>query len=399
MSKTLTIGSKSVAAIFFSNEFIIALLLFPYFKTSGFDFIPGLSNFCNAMLVIECIVFLGLNILERRTTKFSKLIILLMVWIFFLAPLISKAESPSFFYFTGALGIVSFFELGFSRNPKKLLNATCKVFTIMITLNALMLIVMPNGFIAEDGTSYYLFGLRTGFSLFIIPGILFNLIRDKYNNKISPLTIITFAMGAFSLFNKMVVTGILELLIIVILLVLLKKQKVAQKINFAWVAIVLFLLNISMTVLGSQNQLMNLISIAFNKDISLSGRTDIWAKVTDKLGNSPIAGVGKDATVTVGLTQRPAHNQWLHVAMEGGYVAMLILIVAVIFSFIYLYKNREAKWYTVLSICTIAILVASITEIQTYVPFFFVIFNLPYLLPRWDKHYQLVRVGYNEKKV
>lgn len=379
MDRVVTVGSYNIMSGIFSKQWLISLLLIPYFKTSYFDFVPGLSMICNVMLAAECIFFVGINILERRFTVFSKIILILEVWIYFIAPLISKAERPSFFYLMSALGILSFFELGMSRNEYNVITATGRLFTIMILLNILTHTVLPE-ITTSDGSVLYLFGLRTGFSLFIIPGILFNLLRDKMNQKFSIQTLITFVGGTFSLFEQMVVTGILELLIIIILLILLKNKKISEKINFALVAVLLLLLDISMTVFGAQNNIMNSIAIFFNKDLSLSGRTTIWEKVIEKLSHSPIAGFGADSNVSIGLTERPAHNQWLHVAMEGGYVAMAILILAVIISFIYLYKKKKSEWYTIVSVCTIAILVGSITEIQTYVPFFYVVLSLPFII-------------------
>jgi hypothetical protein len=209
MRKILIINKKDIVSIFYSRISTIIFLLFPFFKTSGFDYIPGLSMICNVLIMIECIVFLLLNLVEKRMTTWGKIVILLQCWIFFIAPQISGYEAPSLFYFAGALGILSFFELGITRNPKKLLTATSYLFTVMTFFNMLQLIIMPNGFATDDGTSVFIFGLRTGFSLFIIPGIMFNLVNDMYvGKKISFSTIVIFFAGTFSLFREMVGTGI-----------------------------------------------------------------------------------------------------------------------------------------------------------------------------------------------
>lgn len=382
MSKIVTVGSNNIITKLFSNQLIILILLIPYFKTIYFDYI-GLSFICNTLLALECFFFSFINLLENRFTIFSKIIIILEIWTFFIAPLISKAERPSFFYLAGTFGILFLFELGMSRNAAKLINTTSNLFTMMMILNTLTHTILKKNFILDESI-IYLFGLRTGFSLFIIPGIMFNLLKDKYENRkgISLQTIITFLIGIFSLFEQKVATGICELFIIVILFIILKKERNEKKINFLWMAIAILLLNISMTLYGIQNNIIKIVSDIFNKDITLSGRTEIWAKCVEKLSHSPIAGVGKDAVVNIGLTQRPAHNQWLHVAMEGGYMAMFILIIAIIFSFSYLNRKCQRSWYKIVGICMISILVGSITEIQTYVPFLFVIYDLPYLLER-----------------
>lgn len=397
MRKILIVNNKEIASFFYSRISTIMLLLFPFFKTSGFDYIPGLSILCNGMIMIECLFFLTLNILEKRMSVFGKLIILLQVWIFFIAPKISGYDAPSFFYFAGALGILSFFEVGMPRNSKKLMRAVSYLFTLMTFINTLQLLAMPNGFISTDGLSVYIFGLRTGFSLFIIPGIMFNLINDMYCGKrISFSTVVIFITGTFALFREMIGTGICELMIIVGLLLLIRNQKISKKINFALVALLLMLLNISMTILGHDNKIMYFISDVFNKDISLSGRTEIWQEVVKKIATSPIAGVGRSSTVTIGTTQRPAHNQWLHFGLESGYVGMIIIFIAVLGSFWFLYKKRNAKWYKIVSICTISILVGSITEIQTYVPFFYVVYDMPYLLTILDEKKEDKNEGKNK---
>jgi len=386
MPKKLMVGAKWPSSIISSNELLIMILLFPFFKTSGFDFLGGLSPICNAMIAIECTIFFLINLVERRFTTFGKYIVLFSVWTYVIAPLISGNGSPGLFYLFDALGLLSFFDIGFSVHPSKMIKATAHLFAVMITLNALMVLLIPDGFLAEDGARCYLFGIRTGFSLFIIPGILFNLVNDKYKGKTSFYTLLTFLAGGYSLLAKWVVTGLLELLLIVVLLMLMRKKTIATKINLVWVAISLFIVDFSITIMGSSLQIMNAIAILLNKDVTFSGRTLIWAKVIEALSGSPIAGLGAHSTVTIGLTQRSAHNQWLHFAMEGGYVAMIIVVIAVIFSCITLFKSKNSKWYTVVAICTIAVLVGSVTEIQTYVPFFYLIFDMPFLLKRYEEN-------------
>lgn len=398
MSKKLKVGAIWPSSIISSNELLIMILLFPFFKTTGFDFFSVLSPICNTMIAIECVIFFLINIMERRFTLFGNCIVLFCIWTYGIAPLISGYDSPSLFYLFGALGLLSFFEIGFSVHPGKMIKATASLFTIMITLNALMVLFIPGGFLAADGAKCYLFGIRTGFSLFIIPGILFNLINDKYNGKISFYTLLTFLAGGYSLFAEWVATGLLELFLIIVLLLLMKKKTIAAKINFVWVAVGLFIVDFAITILGASLKVLNTVALLMNKDITFSGRTQIWSKVIEALSTSPIAGYGANSTVPIGVTMRPAHNQWLHFAMEGGYVAMIIAVIAVIISCVFLFKNKNAKWYPVVAICTLAVLVGTVTEIQTYVPFFYVIFDMPFLLMHYDESINITNSGVNRNE-
>ena len=75
-----------------------------------------------------------------------------------------------------------------------------------------------------------------------------------------------------------------------------------------------------------------------------------------------------------------AHNQWLNVIIEGGYVAFALFFIGLLISVLDLYKSKTKKWYKPLVICISAILIGSLAEIQTYVPFIYFIFDLPILL-------------------
>jgi hypothetical protein len=58
--KVLTIGQIDIGKILFANRFLIMVMLFPFFKTDGFSFLPILPLISNTMLVIECVFFLTL---------------------------------------------------------------------------------------------------------------------------------------------------------------------------------------------------------------------------------------------------------------------------------------------------------------------------------------------------
>lgn len=390
--RIVKISDRSITATIFSSNIIIAILLLPFFKNDFFSVVPGLAIFCNIIITLEFVFLFPIWLIEDKICKFSKIILCLEIWIYVFAPLISKATVPSYYYMFQCIGAIAFFEVGFKHNYIKVLNVTTIMFTLFITLNALMLFFEIDSFVDATGVTIYLLGMRTLFSLYIIPGILFNLLRDEEVKQVSFRTILTFVAGVYALINQVVSTGLIQAFTVICLLVLLKNKKIARKINFTYVAIFLILFDVGLTVLGEQMNFLSVVTDIFGKDLTFSGRTPIWLKVVEKLKISPIAGYGNNTTVLIVNTQRNAHNQWLHTAMEGGYVAMGILILAVVVSAAQLYKRRNEKWYNVVTICTIAVLIGTITEIQTYIPFFYIVFLLPFIIPdSGDK--VLIRAG------
>lgn len=383
MKYTLSVGNRRLTHIFFGNEWLTMLLLFPFFKSSGFDVIPVLSLLCNAMLMIECVLFTLLVFLEKKTNPYYLLIVCFEVWNYILAPIISGAEGPSMFYLAGGLGMMSLCLLGFSVNYKKFLKALCKMLTLMIVANFLVMLVFPEGIAKGSDEKIYLFGLRVGFPLVVIPGLMFNMIRDDLCGRRSFNTKLCFVCGLLSILFQWVATGIVELIAIAGMLFLLKGNAKIRQVKFWMIALGILVVNFLITLWSTDNAFLNTVTSLLGRDAGFTGRTDIWPEVVKSLQRSPIAGFGLNATVLVQTSLKSAHNQWLHVAMEGGYTAMILMLLAVLASCKYVSKFKKECWYNTVCACFTGLLVGCITEIQIYFPFFLTVFMMPYLLKKY----------------
>jgi O-antigen ligase len=263
----------------------------------------------------------------------------------------------------------------------------------MIVLNFMSSLQKTGLAFASDGSIVYLFGLRTGFSLVIIPGILINILCDYYLNKkqFSIKTIIAICFGIGSILLFWVATGIVEIVIIILFWIYTGGNMKNRQLNVIILLLVILIINFLITVFSVQNNLILLISSLLGKDATFSGRTYIWSRVLLTLSESPLFGYGLDSNVSIYGTLRSAHNQWLHTAMVNGYVGLLILLSGILFSSLQLHKNYGSKIYRLMTIFITATLVACISEIQTYVPFFYILFELPYLLDKTSAPYALVK--------
>ena len=385
MKYTVTLGNRSLTKIIFGNELLIMLLLFPFFKTSGFDYIPGLSFFCNAMLFLDAVLFFLIYLGRKEMNPFFFTVILYEIWTYLLAPLIADSTPPSLFYVSGTLGVLSVFYMGFSEDYQRFMNALCKLFAIMISANLMLMLAFPGGFDRTSAGQIYLLGIRTGFSLFIIPGLMFNCIRDDLMNKHSACTVICLICGTLSLIMQWVATGLLELAVIILFFFMLKRRVSFKQKSFFYIFLGIMLFNFLLTYIGTNNGVMQFVAQLLKRDITFTGRTEIWMKTFARLQDSPLAGFGNDAVVLIRTVWKTAHNQWLHFALEGGYVAMIIMIMAIGKSCRYVTGCKNECWYGTFCSFAAGILIGCIAEIQTYVPFFYAVFMMPYLLKKFVK--------------
>lgn len=378
----LKFHEKDLISVAVNSNIVFFLLLFPFFKNSGFESVPFLAVFCNLLLVVEFFLFLFIEFKLKEFNKFIKLLCVYGLWAFIISPILGGHTSDSFFYLISMFGIIFFADIALKVNFKKAIKNFSFSFNFMILLNALSLLLFKNGFPSSlDIGEVYLFGLRTGFSLVIIPAVIFNLINAyvNYDNKINFSLICCLIFSFFTLIYKWVATGLIELILIILLYVLIPKNLKKRLVdNIEKVFLLIFIFNISMTFLGNSLNFVSNIAGLMNKDVTLSGRTYIWEKSVEKISENPVFGYGLDSTVDIFGIYKPSHNQWMHIALSSGLVGMFLLFYIFYKSCKILSKQEDFTMKYILSVAIISISIGCITEIQIYFPFIYLMFFLPY---------------------
>lgn len=359
--------------------FFVLIALVPFFKTSGFEAIsPALSTFCNGMLLLEAAGFFLIALIASRISPFSWAVIAFEFWDYILAIFLSGNQTPGLFYISGALGIILLFDLGFHHDFDWMLDAVSLIFTIFAFSNFILLLLKPEGLAQTTNGTVSLFGLRTGSSLVVVPAIAFCVFRDSLGKRqyFSKRTLLCMACATLTLIMQWVATGIVELLIIFALYFLARHFR-KFKLNL-WVSmLVCGLLDFLMVHQRIQNIFSGFIVGFLHKDLTLSGRTYIWDAVIDSISRSPVFGYGAVSSVSVYDVQTACHNQWLYIAHESGYVGLILFLISILVSFRIAFRYRNTNLYKLFVIMMTAILVAAISEIQLYVPFFYALLSFP----------------------
>ncbi len=372
----------------FSKKIIIILLMIPFFKTESFSAIPYLKEITNIVLVIECILFSFFSIMQKKTTPLYIMTLVYGIWTYLVCPFFNPTGThPSYYYIVMFLAMISFLEIAMSTNSKNSLDAMSLLFLGMITLNLVLMIIFPEGIVKDSNDIIFLFGIRTGFPLIIFPGILLSMLYDNfYRNGKAPIrTIACTIIGTTSIMLQWVVTGIIQLLVLFALLLLFKIKFIRKYANIQILFVIIIVLSLCVTILGTDNSFFETIFGLFNKSSTISGRTEIWQSSINKIKTSPFFGVGEDAVVLIGEVKKSAHSHWLHIALESGVIGLGIILIAYFFSCRKLSKYKDKKEYAIVASFIVATLMACIVEIQTYVAFIFMIFGIPYLLKYLNK--------------
>lgn len=368
-SGELSFRVRMFASSICGSKLLTLLIMIPFLKSSLFDYFGMLSQLANAMLVVEVICFAALFLASGFHSKLLWLLVAFFCWDLIIAPLASGNEPPSAYYCMQALGFALFVMLGLMTNKVKALDGLSLSFCLVSIFNYLFLLAYPDGVVATLNGSLWLFGIRTGFSLVLVPGIFFCLLYDSCRNHdtFSLRTWLMIIVAVATLVNQWVATGIVEL---VILSILFAWAKFRGFIDVGVASIVVAAMTLALLFLGPSTLLGDFVD-ALGKDMTFSGRTEIWAAVMLAISLQPLFGYGSISYVLVNGGRWACHDLWLNIGHESGIVGLALYIPAYVYSAACLNRVRTLGAGRLAGIFFVTILVAAIVEIQTYFPFIY----------------------------
>ncbi|WP_044749133.1 O-antigen ligase family protein [Bacillus alveayuensis] len=336
--------------IFFS--IIILLFLMYFIFTKRINIIRGLLT--NSLLFLF-IFYTSISFLWSVDVKMSLYrVFLLIVSTLFALYIFERFELTEWFYY---LSVTVFL---------------CIIVSIFFIL-----------FIPELGIHHdqYLFGAwkgiyfhKNGFGSILIINIIMGFYQylNLKKNKIIPVLNIIFSL--ILLYYSQSKTALLIFIIMIVILLCLKIRKFPKLLR---ISLTIFFLTIFLCigffVLGNIGLILNVL----NRDLTLSGRIEIWNYVYIKSNLSPFFGYGyggfwtektratQDILRLIGFPIYSSHNGFLDILVNLGYIGLFIFILVfvsgLVYSFLILQKNFS-KYNWLLMIILIFIFANNISE-------------------------------------
>lgn len=280
-------------------------MLLPFFKSSFYDSFGALSELTNYLLIVEALVLLLLFFACEYSSRILLAVGAYFAWTCFIAPFFGGNTSPGVYYMFEALGFSLFLLLGLRSSGIAFLNALSGWFCLLAALNLALVLVYPNGFSSSENGAVWLFGIRTGFPLVLIPAIGFCCLYDCARNRgtFSLRTWIVTIVAIGSIVIQWVATGIIELAVLFVMFAYVAlTQKLPVRAIVASVSIVGFVV----VVFGPSSFLGGIIDM-LGRDLTFTGRTDIWAATLADISVCPIFGYGGIAYVVVHGAMKAFH--------------------------------------------------------------------------------------------
>ncbi len=301
-----------------------------------------------------------------------------------------------------AIGIFAFYII-YSRHIKDNAKLTLSVFNqvmlIMIVLNALFVLFVPDGlwmekeFIGGFPNRHFLGGNHNAFSPIYILALVISILYDKnyLKGKVPYNTIILSVCSLYTLIVLGSVTGIVGVTLVLTYYCFLYNKSYARWVFIALVVVFLIcqVVFVLTQTVEEYSLMSSIIQDVLGKDLTFTNRTEVWSSTLELIKEQPLLGSGyRDnewCVENIG-TVHP-HNLSLSLMLKGGWLLLGSYVVVIAISFIYsgLSKKSYNAFFVAFAFGSLSVMMI----VEAYSTFY--IFALLIIL------YQISYVGEEDK--
>ncbi|MEH1767114.1 MAG: hypothetical protein V7L30_11770 [Nostoc sp.] len=356
--------------------------------------IPLISFFIFIVYFLLVFIFAALQLLDNKVNTFKKALLnksfvrVFLVIIFFALSYFITILNYNYIDKTTAihsiiLTVISYF-IGYSINIEKLPDKPFNfiylvlaligggvIFVYLSVINSAMFVnngidifnrSVPNfwKFDAEliNGPALDLYSM-IGMSL--IPVIIYGKTQEIRKRVYIIIITISSILACSALFTSLALQGrktFLNLLVVLLLTTLFKINKI-KKVSTKYIFVLAILL-ISTILIFNLGAIMDssLVFTRFREEGIESGRYETWLEVIESMPNNLFGGR------SFRISNSYAHNIWLDVFYDGGFLPMILLLIFHILHIVPLLKVLSSKLPDILIICVICVSVSFLIGFQ-----------------------------------
>lgn len=308
-------------------DLIIFMLCFPFLQPWWFTTISWLDFLYDGVKLGICI-YVILLIFKKRA-KFSSLSIIYTVYRMYVFLNTCIQGTISWGYLSESIQFICFIvllEYLIQKYKIRPLKSILFGFCALLVFN--LLTYTPDGIVFEAPTENFLMGIRTRLADLAIPAMGLSLYYFKTTKKGKKMMLCAFFASIFFFVLEWVATALLCTAIFFALIILEKFiYKRAQNTYHIFLMIAGVVLTFGVVFFNVQEAFATLIESLLHKEITLTGRTEIWAAAIPLIAKKWIWGYGfQNQGDFVSLYEfiTTSHNQLLQTMYYGGIVGCLI---------------------------------------------------------------------------
>lgn len=275
-----------------------------------------------------------------------------------------------------AIALIS--EYYMKRKPQKYISATLKLLILLLIIDLVSILLFPNGMYENYwNTANWFLGYKTErVRAVCMPVLLFSSLNDISNKgKLSAFTWILAVVAVIDIFLSGATGGLVATLVFCIMIFLINfaseiSRYLYKIFNFKILIATIIILNVIVVILQDLSLFETFITDILGKEMTLTGRTIIWALSWKYALKSPILGHGfiissEYEKITGVLAGTSPHNLFLGVFVYTGIVGIVVFFSMIYFA-ISCTNKKKFDCSTICMIYVIAYLILGISSFNMY---------------------------------
>lgn len=383
------------------TDIIVAILLF---LSLNINSIVEMSRLGKYYTRLSLVIFLGIGcVCLIKKHKFSPAFwLIILYWsIFMISTIINNTDNfeAGLYAIMPCLSVAMISEYFMKRRPKAFISAVLKFLLLLLFIDLISIIVFPGGMYKTSlQTANWFLGYKTErVRSVIMPVILFSGLNDIYHNdQISLATWIVSGIAIIDTYLSGATGGLVAILSLCLMMAVLSmseamklRKYVFRLMNFKFLILTIILLNVVVVIFQNLTLFESFITNVLGKEMTLTGRTIIWANSWLYALESPIIGHGfitstayeKISGVLAGASP---HNLLLGVFVYTGVIGIFVFLIMILFATSCTNKN-QLKCSTLCMVYVVATLIMGISSFNLYGQFNYAVIICLYYFSIYEK--------------
>lgn len=355
---------------------LLMMLLFPYIQFRTYDELPngyGLMAlyFYRYTAILSGTIIYSICRKNKEIFKNKKFLYLFVAyWCAYLLSTFLN-DFSSFSYVASRaysdMALVLLITLGCCKWKKELLQALTNIYCGWIYLNFILDILYPDGLYATATYhTAHLLGDDNAMVYVMLPGVILTICNSLLKNEaLNTNSVLIILVSSYSLLSVWSVSAFLSILLFVMLYIFQRKIKLIDPrfLLLGLIATIVF----CFIGLGTSSFVENFVEKSLDKDVTLTGRTLLWAQAIFEIMQRPFWGYGgyfQYGSWTIEYWQSdeyPCHTPYLQLLLDGGFILFGIFLTVVVKACETIRKNQTFLGY-VLAAGLVAMMFNYITE-------------------------------------
>lgn len=355
----------------FEKQWLLTLLLLPFFKLPIFEQIDSLHIIDTLFDMAKIISFGAIIALYINGRKLSPVILSIIFYqlSLFFSTVINSGNYWKLAVNCGTvIGFCMITELALKKSSRLYFKTILDIYIPLSVVNLLVIILFPGGIAKDDyyGNIFYVIGIRNGLPPVLIPLMIYGFVYSSMKGKkFTGATLFFTVVVSVSILITWSATGVAGLFMLLFFAFFIYRKNIAAVFNSLSLSGMYLVLYLGIIIFRLQSFFSFIIEDMLHKNITFTGRTDIWDIAIMLIKRSPIFGYGVYEGHGLIFTRGQyyyAHNAVLEVLLQGGVVSLSFYVAIFAIAAVALYKSRKYPVSQILAFGIFTILAMMLME-------------------------------------